>query len=186
MKRLLILCTMMMLIFSGCGGIGDEIDRVLILRQKLQETGCSFLAEITADYGDSLYSFSMECRADENGDVSFCVIQPETISGITGKVSDTGGNLTFDDHVLLFETLADDQVTPVTAPWLLIRTLRGGYIRACTETEAGMKLIIDDSYEEDSLQLDIWLDGNDLPSEAEILWKGRRIISLIVKDFSYE
>ena len=53
------------------------------------------------------------------------------------------------------------------------------------QTQTGYKLIIHDSYEEDSLQLDIWLDTEGLPVSAEILWQGRRILSLCVNNFVF-
>jgi len=86
---------------------------------------------------------------------------------------------------LIFELLADGQITPVSAPWILIKTLRSGYLNACTYTDNGLMLIIDDSYEEDALQLDIWLNDENIPTEAEILWDGRRILSLQISNFVY-
>jgi len=119
------------------------------------------------------------------GNVAFKVIQPETISGITGTVSEQGGKLTFDDQVLGFEMLADGQVTPVSAPWLFLKTLRGGYLNASGVDGEYIKLSIDDSYEENPLYLDIWLDQTLNPVRGEILWQGRRIVSLEVSNFRF-
>lgn len=185
MKRAFAALILLMLLCSGCSRSDKGMDRALAVRQKLQQSSCSFETEVTADYGDTVYAFGMQCRADTSGNLEFTVTEPETIAGITGTVDSTGGNLTFDETVLAFELLADGQITPVSAPWILIRTLRGGYIHAAAQTDTGTELIIHDSYEEDSLQLDIWLDENDLPVEVEILWQGKRIVSLTVKNFSY-
>lgn len=185
MKRALIAAVSLLLILTGCSSTDSGIEQALILRQNLQQNSSSFTAEITADYGDVLHEFTMQCEADESGNVNFSVTEPETIQSITGTIDATGGNLTFDDIVLAFELLTDEQITPVSAPWILIRTLRGGYIHAAELTDDGVKLVINDSYEEDSLQLDIWLDQNNHPKEAEILWQGRRILSLRIREFSY-
>ena len=184
MKKVLAVFALFAMLFSGCGNKNSGMERALALRQKIQQNTCSFHADITADYGDTVHEFGMDCQADSSGNLSFTVTAPETIQGITGTVDGTGGNLTFDKAVLAFELLADGQITPVSAPWILIRTLRGGYIHATADTENGTKLIINDSYEEDSLQLDIWLDEEDYPVAAEILWQGKRIVSLTVKNFS--
>ena len=48
-----------------------------------------------------------------------------------------------------------------------------------------VRVTIHDSYEEDALMLDIWLDGNNLPARAEILWDGRRILTVEVENFEY-
>lgn len=185
MKKIFAVFIILLLILAGCSGGETGLDRAMSVRQKLQQNTCSFEAEVIADYGDKLYTFGMLCVADPSGNLNFTVTSPETIQGITGIIDSAGGKLTFDDTVLAFELLADEQITPVSAPWILIQTLRSGYIHAAQETDSGLKLIVNDSYEEDSLQLDIWLNEQDIPTEAEILWQGRRIVSLKVKNYSY-
>lgn len=158
----------------------------MALRSKLLSSdGYSFDAEITADYGDRLYSFSMNCRVDDEASVAFSVTAPQTIAGITGNITEKGGRLTFDDTALAFELLADGQFSPVSAPWLLVHTLRSGYLTSCAETEGGWILSIDDRYEDDALNLTVYLGADDLPSAAEVSWKGRRILSLTVKNFTF-
>ena len=115
--------------------------------------------------------------------MTFTVKEPESIAGITGSVSAQGGKLTFDDTALAFDLLAEGQVTPVTAPWLLVKTLRGGYVTSCGMEEEKLRVSIDDSYREDALRLDIWFDNNNVPNHAEILWANRRILSLEITSF---
>ena len=161
---------LILLLLSGCANARDQIDRALGLRSRLlQGEGCSFTAGITADYGDQLHTFTLECRGDRQGNLAFTVTEPETIAGITGIISGDGGKLTFDDTALDFPLLADGQVTPVSAPWLLLMTLRGGYLTGAGEEGELLRLAVDDSYEEDALHLDIWLDGEDRPVQADIL-----------------
>lgn len=173
-----------LLVLTGCSNTSSEIERGMALRSKLlQADSCSFDAEITADYGDSLYTFAMSCQGNTKGDVAFSVTSPESIAGITGVIDDEGGKLTFEDVALQFDTMADDQVTPVVAPWIFLKTLRSGYLTsACTE-DGQIRLTMDDSYEEDALQLDIWLTEDEIPIRAEILYDGRRILSLNVENF---
>ena len=45
-------------------------------------------------------------------------------------------------------------------------------------------MTIHDSFEEDSLTLDVWLDGEDAPVRGEILHGGRRIVTMDVKNFT--
>ena len=175
-----------MLIAVLCVGCDSDLgmDAALALRQQLQKGGCEFVVRITADYGDLLHVFDMKCTVDQEGKLLFTVINPKSIEGITGVIDGDGGQLTFDDSVLAFKLLADGLLTPVSAPWVFIRTLKAGYIHASTKTDNGTKLIIHDTYEEDSLQLDIWLDTEDTPVAAEILWQGRRILSMTITNFS--
>ena len=52
--------------------------------------------------------------------------------------------------------------------------MEGEYLRLC----------MDDSYRDDALHLDIWLNGEDVPAKAEILYGGRKILSMEVISFT--
>ncbi len=184
MKRIFAALLLLVLV-SGCSAGQNEMDRAMALRAKLLSRAVEFETEITADYGDKTYSFSVGCRADEQGTLTFTVTAPETISGITGTVSAAGGKLTFDGHALAFPALADGQLTPVCAPWVLVKTLRSGYLTSCGSDGGMIRVSIDDSYADDALHLDIWLGEEDIPVRAEILWQGRRILSMDVKNFRF-
>lgn len=185
MKKAGILC-LLLLLLTGCSGHDKEIDRAMQLRTDLlQSDGCSFEADITADYGDKLHFFSMACHSDEQGDISFSVLSPETIAGITGRISQDGGKLTFDDTALHFSLLADDQLSPVSAPWIFLKSLRSGYFRAAGLEGEELRVTVDDSYEEDALMLDIWLSDRNVPNRCEILYRGKRILSLTVRKFGF-
>jgi hypothetical protein len=67
---------------------------------------------------------------------------------------------------------------------LLVKTLKSGYLRSCTETATGFEISADDSYAEVSLQLNIVIKEN-RPSVAEIFWDGRRILTVSVENFRY-
>jgi len=173
------------LLLAGCSSQPKEMEAGLELRSKLlQATACSFKAGITADYGDKIHTFTMDCHADSCGDVTFTITEPDVISGITGNLSGDGGNLTFDDHALHFELMAEEQLSPVSAPWIFLKTLRSGYITSAGREDGRILLSIDDSYEEDPLRLDIWLNSENLPEEAQILFEGRRILSVSVEHFT--
>lgn len=183
MKKL-ISVLMLIVALAGCAGGNEELDRAMALRAKLLgASGCSFDTVITADYGDKIHSFSVSCTADGKGNVTFTVTQPQTIAGITGNLSGEGGKLTFEDKALAFELLADGQLTPVSAPWLFLKTLRGGYVTACGTDGEQVRVSIDDSYEADALHLDIWLGEGDLPVRAEAVYDNRRILSLEITNF---
>ena len=155
------------------------------LRTKLLGSGCQFEASVTADYGDKTYSFEMACRVDKAGNLQFEVLQPDTISGITGSIADSGGKLTFDDSALAFPLQADGLLSPVSGPWVLLKALRGGYVRHCGMEEGLLRVRVDDSYDEDALTLDIWLDGG-VPVRGDIYEENRRILVIEVKSFTIE
>ena len=185
MKKLSALLVLILLL-GGCSGRQEELERAMTLRARLLASECSVDVKITADYGDKLYVFAMACQGDSRGNLTFTVTEPESIAGITGVISQDGGKLTFDDTALAFPLMADDQLTPVSAPWILLKTLRGGYLTSANMEEELLHLTIDDSYEEDSLQLDIWLDGQNLPVQSDILYDGRRILTVQVSNFTLQ
>jgi hypothetical protein len=174
---------MLILLLGGCSGENAELEKGMALRSRmLKAETVSFTADIEADYGDKLNLFSMECQTDSKGDMCFTVTAPRSIAGITGQISGGNGALTFGDTALHFELLTDDLLSPVSGPWILIQALRSGYLTSAGTEEGYVRLTIDDSYEEDALQVDVWLKESDLPERAEICHEGRRILTLVVKD----
>ena len=116
----------------------------------------------------------------------FEVIEPSTISGITGRIGETYNDLTFDDHILAFSRLADGEVTPVSAPWVFMKALRCGYIREYSADENETHVIINDTYEDEALELFVWIDELSIPMFAEIFWLGMRVLTLDIRNFSVE
>lgn len=171
------------LLLCGCGGREAELDRAMDLRAKLVAASVSFDAEITADYGDQIHTFSVYCEGDSRGNLGFRITAPDTIADITGRIEAGEGKLTFKDMVLAFPLLADEQLSPVSAPWVFYQTLRGGYLTAAGMDGELLRVTINDSYEEDALTLDIWLDSQNNPVRAEILYDGRRILTLNIQNF---
>lgn len=179
MKRMVALLGLIFLL-SGCAQ--TELEQGMELRGKLLKAEtCTFDANVTADYGDRLYQFSMNCNADKEGTVTFTVTKPENIAGISGKLDKSGGSITFDDTVLEFGLMAEDRLSPVSAPWVLIKTLRGGYLKSAGRSDGVTRLSLDDSYQEDALTVDVWLGEDGLPARGEILFDGRRILTVEVE-----
>ena len=183
MRRMVALVSLLFLL-TGCLGVEEELDQVMAFRASLLSgMGCAFDAVITADYQETVHTFRLSCRGDDLGNISFAVIEPEGIAGITGRIDGDGGEMTFDSRALAFECLTDDQLSPVSAPWLMVKLLRGGYLTSCTEEDEKLRVSINDSYEENVLKADIWLGEDGCPVYAEFLWRERRILSLEVINF---
>ena len=177
---LLIVC-----ILCGCKPGDDFLDQTIDMRKTILDAECcTFQAVITADYGDVLYTFQMECTGDSTGALQFTVTDPETISGITGTISRERTALTFDDKVLASPILADNQLSPVSGPWIFLNTLRSGYLTGCSREDDGFCIYIDDSFEEYPLHLEIATDLQMHPVSAQIIWQDRRILSMDIRDFT--
>ncbi len=185
MKRILAIF-LMLFILCGCNNVSDGSQLGTEVRQRLLEgDGCRFTSVVYADFGDLEYSFTLDCTVEKDGMLSFTVLQPESIAQITGYINNQTGNLTFDETVLSFPHLAEGEISPVCAPWLFYKALSGGYIRAVGQDEKGCRLTIDDSFRGENLVLEVWLDDSGAPTSAEIVWQGRRLLSLQITEFVY-
>ena len=174
----------LVLLLTGCGVENSELNRGMDLRSRLlQAETVSFDTDITADYGDKIHKFSMHCTSDKKGDLTFQVTAPDTLAGISGMIKNGNGALTFDSTALHFELLTDNQLSPISAPWVLIKTLRSGYLTSAGMDGEQLRLTINDSYEKNALQLDIWLGEGDIPESAEVLYDGRNILSMTISAF---
>ena len=175
----------LLLLLQGCSSENRELESAMKFRESLLAAqSCSFVAEVTADYGDSLNQFRMGCRSDSSRKTEFEVLAPETIAGIKGNISYSGGELTFDDTALYFDLLTDDQLSPVSAPWIFLKALRSGYITSVCREESFLRVTVDDSYESDALTLDVWFKEDRVPVRADIFWDNRKILSLTVENFA--
>ena len=185
MKRLLSIF-LFLFIFTGCSSSDKNMDRAIEFRQKLlQRSGCRFDCNLTADYGDILYQFSLNCEADDKGNITFTVLSPESISGITGTISASGGKIKFDDTILGFPILSEDLPTPLSAPWLFMTGLRSGYIRTSDIEDGKLALTIADTYEDDPIIMNVQFDEQESPAFCEFIWNGRRILSMEINFFTY-
>lgn len=168
----------------GCGNSENALNHALELRQQITGSEiCSFDCLITADYSNKIYTFLLNCSFDRSGMMSFTVMEPESISGISGTVDAKSGKFTFDGQILMFPLLADGYISPVSTPWIVMKTLRGGYIHSADKTDEGVHIIYNDSFEQTPLQVDIWTDEEINPEYGEILWQGRKILSMQVSNF---
>ena len=168
---------------SGCASDSEEMDGVMSLRSQISsDASCSFKMTVTADYGDAVNSFVLSCVSDSSQDLKITVDEPESISGISFVINCDTGKLVFDDQLLVFALLADGVISPVSAPWFFLKALRSGYITSCGNDNDNIKVCIDDSYKQIPYTLDVWLRNNK-PTFAEIIWEGKRILSMEIYDF---
>lgn len=171
---------------SGCGGKeSGSVGEAMAFRTKLLSAqGCAFTGAITADYGDRSYSFTVDCEGDKDGNLDFSVTAPETIAGISGRVEAQGGKLTFDDTALDFGLLADGQVSPVTCPYFMVDAWRQAYLAAAGQTEDGLRVTFDTSFDASPLSVDLWLQDG-MPTFCELAYDGRRILSMEIQNFRF-
>lgn len=179
MRKLLLLLLPVWL--WGCSKA--QVEPGLELRERILENGCSFQAEITADYGDSLSQFTLDCQGKPDGSLCFTVVAPEGIEGIQGTLAAGTGKLHYEDKALGFPLVAEGLLSPVSAPWIFYRGLRSGNLLSCGKEGGLTRLTLDDSFQQDALRLDVWLDEESNPCQCYISWANQSYLSLKIENF---
>lgn len=182
MKRIfpLLLCVFL----AGCQG--RQEDAMAFRSRLLRSEQVTFQAEITADYGDKLQGFTLGCTSDGEGNVDFQVLAPESIAGISGEIAGGEGKLTYDDVTLGFDLIAEDLCSPVSSPWVILKALRRGDLTAVSADGELTRLTISDTLEEEKIVLDVWLNKENNPVQADICKDGRRYLCVALKDFAVQ
>ena len=181
MKRFL---PLLLVFFVGCSARDPAMEAAMDLRSRCLGSGSiTFEAEICADYITNVERFTLACAFDSSDTMSFTVMEPEDIAGIRGTVTGTEGTVRFDDTVLGFPLMADGRLSPVSGPWVLLGAISSGAILAAGQEGELVHVTIDDSYADNALTVDIWLEDGEV-EEAEIAWEGRRCLTMTVDDFA--
>lgn len=140
-KRLLCVPMITLLLLTACGsGGGNQTEELaLTIRgEYLDMTTCSATADITADYGQRVYQYTMEVSV-EGEETALTLSAPDTVAGITARVKGEDTQLEFDGLLVETGPLNEDGLTPVSAIPALLETARSGYITTCSlEEESGL------------------------------------------------
>lgn len=180
LKRLL---PLLLIFFAGCAGPDPAMEAALDLRTRCLGGPVSFEAEVRAEYITTIECFSLDCAFDTAGEMAFTVTEPEDISGIRGTVRGEEGTAEFDETVLAFPLMAEGRLSPLSAPWVLMKAIRSGCILAAGREGELVRVTIDDSYADSAITVDLWLEDGQVEA-AELAWEGRRCVTMTLDDFS--
>ncbi len=184
MSRILSLILLLSLL-TGCKGEESLLAQAIAFRGELiSRGGCSFSAKITADYGEEVQQFSLQCEADENGQVYFCVAEPETLEGISGIMEGKNGLITYDGLQLAFPLLAYDQVSPVSATAFTVDCWLKEYILSAGMSDGIYRVSYEKKIHGNELLIDTYFE-KDIPISAELCYNGYRIIKIEIRNFLF-
>lgn len=184
MRRIFVVLMMTCLILTGCSKNTNYMQQALDFRsQLLGADGCSFTADVTIEYPEKTFDFTMQCRFSGN-DAELCVISPDAISGINATFHGDAASLVFDDVSLEFGTLANGYVAPLAAPWILGSAWSGDYISAAGKDGDFCRITWLKGYNDEELSIDTWFE-NETPVYAEISHDGTRVLQVKITEFVY-
>ena len=172
-------------LLTGCKGEENWLEGAIAFRTKLiSEGGCSFRAQITADYGKESQSFTLDCQGYSEGSLQFTVLEPETIADITGEILPEGGRVTYDGLQLAFPLLASGQISPVSAPGYVLTCWLKEFILSAGMSDGIYRVSYEKKINEKVLLIDTYFE-KDIPIFAELCYNGFRILSIKITEFVF-
>lgn len=140
MRKLLFCVPMMILLLSACtgGAEGNEAEELAlqIRGEYLAMSSCAGQAAITADYGQRVYQYELAVAVDGE-ETTLTLSAPDTVAGITARVTGQDGQLEYDGLSVETGPLDPEGLSPVSAVPALLEGARSGYIVSCALEEDG-------------------------------------------------
>lgn len=132
--RARLICTPMILLLltgllGGCGEADHDNDLTLQLRADfLAMDGCAGTMDITADYGQRVYDYTVEFSSSKKDGMTMVLTAPENVAGITAVIAEGQTSLEFDGVQLETGPLNEDGLSPLDALPVFLTAMQSGYI----------------------------------------------------------
>ena len=133
---------LVLVLLAGCGrdsggGQGAEELALEIRTEYIGMTALSAGLEVTADYGERVYTYGMALAWDQEAGTTLTLTAPEAVAGVTLQVKDGETALEYDGVRLETGPLSEAGISPVDAVPALLRQVREGFIAACCTEQLG-------------------------------------------------
>ena len=123
------------LALAACGGeageSGAEQLALDIRGEYLEMAGCTAALEMTADYGQRVYTYGIDLSWQREGETVLTVTAPENVAGVTARILEGETALEYDGMRVETGPLDDSGMSPVDAVPVLLDYAEGGFIAAC-------------------------------------------------------
>lgn len=195
-----IMCAQMItlcLLLTACGGEragrGEEELALDIRAEYLGMTACTATVDITADYGQRVYEFTLELNHQKEGETVLTVTAPEDIAGVTARIAGDKAILEYDGVSLETGALDATGLSPVSAVPALLTYVKTGFIAEVNQEELGETACLRVNCRDPELQPGTGTEGTlwfDLDTHAlvqgEIAVDGARVILCQFTQFTME
>lgn len=175
-------------LLSACGSTAGYEKKIEQFRDTLSEYGrVSFQTEMSADDGECVSTYSVQCTRGENETV-LNLLSPELIAGVTAHISKKGTEIEYDGLSLEAGTLSGSGIAPLEAPAEILDAMSGGIVSQIRrETQNGEDTIAFNVDRGNGIIVALWLEYNELtPVCAEICSSGRTVIWCKFSDWKME
>ena len=176
---------------GGCTGEGEDNALALQLRADFMDRqGCAGTMEVTADYGQRVYEYTVTFSGTEEEGLSLVITAPEEAAGITATVAQGQTFLTFDGVQLETGPLNEDRLSPLDALPAFLTAMESGYIAETNsellgETET-LRLCFRDPARSpgEGLETILWFDKAEKTLlQGELRSDGTTVIRCVFSDF---
>lgn len=136
MRRRLCALMMMLPLLAGCGA-GEKQDysadelALTIRGEYLAMTACSAVMEVTADYGQRVYEYTLAVQWQKGGETVLTVLAPESIAGITARLRSGTGRLEYDGASLETGELGTEGLSPMEVVPAAMEQIISGFMAQC-------------------------------------------------------
>lgn len=184
---------LLILLLAACGRDSKAEERALAIRaQLIGAATCTMESELSADYGDRLYVYTLTYQWNKAGGGMVTVLAPENIAGVTAIVEGGQTSLTYEGVRLETGSLSSEGLSPLDALPALLTQCREGYISDAgfekwKDTGALSVTYGDPSKENPSpVTYRVWFAvDSGTPLYAEVMSEGKTVLRCEFHSFSF-
>ena len=195
------LCALMMILFllTGCsggdkeGGYSAEELALSIRAEYLAMTECSTTVDITADYGQRVYEYTLDVAWQKNGETVLTVVAPEKIAGVTARIKAGSARLEYDGASIETGMLSAEGLSPMEAVPAILEYIFSGFIAECDFETVGEEQQLwfccrdPERSPGEGTEAVFWFDAADHGlKQAEVMSDGYTVIRCVFNDFTKE
>ncbi len=185
-------------LLAGCSGgeqAGNSADELAlsIRTEYLAMTACAATVDMTADYGQRVYEYTLKVSWQKDGETLLTVVAPENIAGITAHIQNGSTFLEYDGASLETGLLSAQGLSPMEAVPAILDYIFSGYIAECDFETVGESRQLwfccrdPECSPGTGTEAEFWFDAESHAlARAEVLSDGYTVIQCVFKDFTKE
>ena len=199
MRRVLCALMMTLVLLTGCsrgeqGTIRSAEELVLSIRTEyLAMTACKASVDVTADYGQRVYEYSMDISWQKDGETRLTITAPENIAGITARIQEGKSFLEYDGVSLETGILSGTGLSPVEVVPATLNYILSGYIGECDFETVDERVMLwfccrdPESEPGVGTEAAFWFDPDSHAlARAEVMSDGYCVIRCVFREFTME